>query len=50
MSNSMRWLELGLIFSLQLKQRKKNVEAANYGAVTRKGTVNKGKFCYASFS
>lgn len=50
MSNTMKWLELGLTFSLQLKQRKKNVEAANYGEVTRKGTVNKGKFCYADFS
>ena len=26
MSNSVRWLELGLTFSVQLKQRKKNVE------------------------
>lgn len=50
MSNTMKWLELGLTFSLQLKQRKKNVEAANYGEVTRKGTVNKGKFGYADFS
>jgi len=50
MSNSVRWLELGLTFSVQLKQRKKNVEAANYGEVTRKGTVNKGKFCCADFS
>ena len=39
MSNSKWWLELGLTFFLQLKQRKKNVEAANYGEVTRKSKI-----------